>query len=154
MVVTLSGLKEDKLEFLDRFKEKADKVLIAGRLGEYLGEDYSDPKVVIARLIQDKEDITLNSIEKFEDEISSAKTILVSGPMGKFEDEGHSQGTERVFKKIAESNAFKVAGGGDTEHALEMFEVKDKFNWVSTGGGAMLEFLANGTLPGIEAIKK
>lgn len=153
IVVTLSGLKDDKLTYLDSFKQKADKVLIAGRLGEFLGEDYKDDKVEIARLVQDKEDITINSIEKFEAIIAGAKTILVSGPMGKFEEEGHRQGTERVFKKIAETDAFKVAGGGDTEHALEMFGIKGKFNWVSTGGGAMLEFLANGTLPGIEAIR-
>lgn len=153
VVVTLSGIKDDKLTYLESFKPKADKILVAGRLGEFLGEDYTDPKVEIARLMQDKEDITLNSIEKFELEISRAKTILVSGPMGKFEEEGHRLGTERVFRKIAETDAFKVAGGGDTEHALEMFGIKHKFNWVSTGGGAMLEFLANGTLPGIEAIQ-
>lgn len=155
VMVTLSGVKDDKLTYIDSFKEKADKILVAGRLGEYLGEDFKDPKTEVARLIQDKEDITIHSIESFESILSSAKTILVSGPMGKFEEEGHRLGTERVFRKIAENEeAFKVAGGGDTEHALEMFGIKDKFNWVSTGGGAMLEFLANGTLPGLAAIKK
>lgn len=152
VIVTLSGVKEDKLKYLDSFLAKADKILVAGRLGDYLDEDYKNEKLVLARLMPDKEDITINSIEKFEEEVEKAKTILISGPMGKFEEEGHMQGTKRVFTKISETNAFKVAGGGDTENALEMLGLREKFDWVSTGGGAMLEFLANGTLPGIEAV--
>jgi phosphoglycerate kinase len=109
-------------------------------------------KVVVAKLMPDKEDITINSIEKFEEEIAKAKTILVAGPIGKYEEEGHRQGTQRVFTAVANSNAYKVAGGGDTEEALTTCSVRDKFDWVSVGGGAMLEYLAKGTLPGIEAL--
>ena len=112
-----------------------------------------NPKLVIAQLLPDKEDITINSIEKFEKEIENAGTIVVGGPVGKYEDEGHRQGTERVFKKIADSNAFKVVCGGDSESAIRLFNLVDKFNWISVGGGAALEFLTKGTLPGIEALK-
>lgn len=152
VVAILSGVKEDKLEYLDSFYELADKVLIAGRLPEYLGEEYSHPKAVMAHLIQDKEDITLHSVEHFETELRKAKTIIVSGPMGKFEEEGHRQGTQRVFEAVAANEiAFKLAGGGNTNEAIEMLGIRDKFDWISTAGGAMLEFLANKTLPGIEA---
>lgn len=149
----LSGVKEDKLNYLDKLIEISDKVLVSGRLPVYLGDDYKHDKVISARLIQDKEDITLHSVEAFEKEISSAKTILVSGPMGHFEEEGHRQGTQRVFEAIASAEAYKVAGGGDTEAAISLLGLEDKFDWVSTGGGAMLDFISTGTLPGIEALK-
>ena len=78
---------------------------------------------------------------------------VVSGPSGKYEDEGHRQGTERVFKAVAESGAYKIAGGGDTEAALTLLNLEKEFDWISVGGGAMLEFLSKRTLPGIEAIR-
>jgi phosphoglycerate kinase len=107
---------------------------------------------MIANLIMDKEDITLNSIDRFKDEIAKAGTIILAGVLGKYEDAGHTQGTKEIFQAVAASSAFKIAGGGDTEAALAMFGLTDKFDWVSVGGGAMLEFLAKGTLPGIEAL--
>lgn len=152
LVFLISGVKEDKAKYVDEFKEIADKVLVGGRLPEFFGDEYNEPKVQLARLLPDKEDITMHYIEHFEGEVRRAKTVVISGPIGKFEDEGHRQGTERVFKAVAEADSYSVAGGGDTEAALEMFNLKDKIDWVSTGGGAMLEFLAKGTLPGIEAL--
>lgn len=152
LVFLISGVKQDKAGYVEKFKSRADKVLVGGRLPEYLGEDYSDSKVLMARLVQDKEDITIRTIEHFEEEIKRAKTVVISGPLGKFEEEGHRQGTERVFRAVAEADCYSVAGGGDTEAALELLGLKDEIDWVSTGGGAMLEFLANGTLPGIEAL--
>jgi phosphoglycerate kinase len=111
-------------------------------------------KVIVGNLIMDKEDITLNTIEVFNKEIEKAGTIVVSGPLGRYEDEGHRQGTERVFKAVVASNAFKIAGGGDTEAAISLLDLQNKFDWLSVGGGAMLEFLAKKTLPGIEALLK
>jgi len=154
VVVILSGLKEDKLGYVSSFDKLADKILIGGRLPEYLGnKQYAiSDKLVVADLIADKEDITIHSIERFEKEIAAAGTIVVSGPLGKFEDESHRLGTERVFRAVANSQAYKVCGGGDTEAAISLLNLEDKFDWISVGGGAMLEFLANGTLPGIEAL--
>jgi phosphoglycerate kinase len=158
-ITLLSGIKKDKLDYLEGLKALSDKVLIGGRLPEFLGDNTvsvrsydSQEKVIIGNLSMDKEDLTLNTIERFEEEVSQAKTILVCGPLGKFEEEGHRQATERVFKKIAETDAFKVAGGGDTLKAIDLLNLEDKFNWVSVGGGAMLEFLTKGTLPGIDAL--
>lgn len=151
VISIISGVKEDKLSYVSDFKKFSDKVLIGGRLPEYWG-DKEEEKVMVAKLMPDREDITIHSIEAFEREISIAETILLSGPIGKFEEEGHRQGTKRVFEAVANSSAYKVAGGGDTEMAINLLGIKDKFDWISVGGGAMLEFLAKGTLPGIEAL--
>lgn len=152
VLVIIGGAKKDKLDYVESFKKFADKILVAGRLPEFMPESASNDKLIIARLIQDKEDITIRSIEEFGEEIAKAGTIVVVGPMGKFEEKGHRMGTERVFKAIVESSAFKLAGGGDTRKAISMLGSSDKFDWISVGGGAMLEYLANGTLPGIQAL--
>ena len=159
LIFVISGVKKDKLGYIGELKEKADRILVGGRLPEYIGNDgisvrtiKEGQKIVVANLIQDKEDITVNSIEVFEGEIEKAGTVVLSGPLGKYEDEGHSQGTRRIFEAVSKNkNAFRVAGGGDTVGALSKFGLEG-LNWVSDGGGAMLEFLAKGTLPAIEAI--
>ncbi|MGA3291594.1 MAG: phosphoglycerate kinase [Candidatus Microgenomates bacterium] len=158
LVFIMSGAKEDKLSFIGEFEKFADKVLVGGKLPELLGDKALESvrtqtgKVIIGNLVMDKEDITLNTIERFEKEVDSAGMVVVSGPLGKYEDEGHRQGTERVFKAVAESGAFKIAGGGDTEAALSLLNLPEKFDWVSVGGGAMLEFLSKKNLPGIRAL--
>lgn len=156
VVLVISGMKEDKLSNIPGFKKFSDRILLGGRLPEYIHDSSSlrtDAQVSVADLTPDKEDITLRSVEVFENEISQAGTIVLSGPLGKFEDEGHRQGTERVFKAVTASPAFKLAGGGDTLTAINFLGLADNFDWLSVGGGAMLEFLAKGTLPGLEALK-
>ena len=152
VLLIIGGIKKDKLDYLEDFKKFADKILIGGRLPEYMPEDISDDKLLVARLIMDKEDITIHSIEKFEEEIGKAGTIVIAGPMGKVEEEGHMMGTKRVFEAIANSQAYKVAGGGETQGVISTLGLTKKFDWISIGGGATLEFLAKGTLPGIEAL--
>lgn len=155
VVVIISGVKEDKLSYIEPFSKFADKILIAGKLPELLensGLPLTNSKLVIAKLNPDKEDITIHSIEKFDEEIKKAGTLVVGGPVGKYEEEGHRLGTQRVFEAVANSGAFKVAGGGDTEQAINLLGLYNKFDWVSVGGGAMLDFFAKGTLPGIEAL--
>ncbi len=162
VVFLLIGVKEDKLNYLEGIKKIADKVLIGGRLPDYMEDEKlvsvrsrsEAEQVIVGNLTMDKEDITLNTIERFAKEIEKAKTIVVSGPLGKYEDEGHRQGTERVFKAVSTSPAFKVAGGGDTEATLAMLNLSNNFDWISVGGGAMLEFLVKKTLLGIEALKQ
>lgn len=160
VVFLLSGVKEDKLGYLDGVKKIADKVLIGGRLPDFLGDEKlvsvrsrgETEQVIVGNLVMDKEDITLNTIDRFIAEVEKAGTIIVSGPLGKYEDEGHRQGTERVFKAVvANKGALKIAGGGDTEKAIALSGVEG-FSWISVGGGAMLEFLTKKTLPGIEAM--
>jgi len=152
VVVIISGAKKDKIEYIEAIREFTDKILVAGRLPEYLPEDSGDEKLIVAKLLPDKEDITIHSIENFEKIIATAGTVVVSGPIGIYEDEGHRQGTKRVFEAIANSSAYKVAGGGDTEAAISLLGLGNKFDWISVGGGAMLEFLTKKTLPGIDAL--
>jgi len=159
LVFLISGVKEDKLAYISPFEKIADKVLVGGRLPDLLGDKglesvrNQNGKVIVGNLVMDKEDITLHTIERFKEEIGKAGTIVVSGPLGKFEDEGHRQGTEQVLRAVIENKeAFKLAGGGDTEKALNLLSLSQDFNWVSVGGGAMLEFLSKKTLPGIEAL--
>ena len=150
VVFIIGGVKKDKLDYLPLLEKIADKVLVGGRLPAYA--EISN-KFLVANLLPDKEDLTIHSIERFEEEIAKAGTIVLAGPMGKYEDEGHRQGTERVFKAVGKSSAFKVTGGGDSLVVVQLFNLMEKFDWVSVGGGAMLEFLAKGTLPGIQALK-
>lgn len=155
VVFVIGGKKEDKITYLEALSKKADMVLVAGRLPEYIYDSSplrKNEKIIISNLLPDREDITINSIEAIEKEIQKAQTIVLNGPMGRFEDETHRQGTKRVYEAIKESDAFKVAGGGETENALDEFKMLGEFDWISSGGGAMLEFLSSGTLPGIEAI--
>jgi 3-phosphoglycerate kinase len=161
LLFIVGGSKKDKPEYIKNLESLADKILIGGRLPEYYGDlalesvrnKAEKDKLILANLVQDKEDITLNSIEVFEKEISKAKMIVLAGPMGRYEVEGHGQGTERIFKAVSESNAFKIVGGGDSLSVLSIYNLEEKFDWVSVGGGACLEFLAKRTLPGIEALK-
>lgn len=158
IIVLISGIKKDKVEMAKRLSKIYDKVLVGGRLPEFFGDGSlesirsQDGNLVIGNLTMDKEDITLNTIERFKSEIEAAGTIVLAGVLGKYEDDGHRQGTKEIFEAISNSSAYKIAGGGDTEAALTMLGLTDKFDWISVGGGAMLEFLVNKTLPGIEAL--
>ena len=158
VIAVVSGVKEDKVLYAKELTKIVDKVLAGGRLPEYLENEksvreFSDTdKLIIANLIFDKEDITLHSVERFKEEIKKAKTIVLAGVLGKYEDEGHRQATKEVFEAVANSDAFKIVGGGDSLVAIEMFNITSKFNWVSVGGGAMLDYLVKGSLPGIDAL--
>ena len=95
--------------------------------------------------------------EEYKNTILQAKTILWNGPMGVFEMDKFAKGTEVVAKAVAEATqngAFSVVGGGDSVAAVNKFHLADKVSHVSTGGGAMLEYLEGKTLPGIAAIMK
>lgn len=89
---------------------------------------------------------------KFAKTIAKAKTILWNGPVGVFEFPQFEAGTKAIAKSIADSDAFSVAGGGDTIAAIEKFNIKDKVSYISTAGGAFLEFIEGKTLPGVEVL--
>lgn len=154
-ILLIGGAKKDKLTELAKLAKKFDQVLLGGRLPlEIINDQLLITNLVIADLDSSKKDISENSIERFREIISRAKTIVFAGPMGCYEEVGFERGTKAVLEAIAYSSAFTVAGGGDTEMALVKFALKDKISYISSGGGAMLSFLANGTLPGIEAVLK
>ncbi len=101
-------------------------------------------------------DIGPESVATFSDVIRNSKTILWNGPMGVFEMEKFQAGTKAVALEIAEATkngAFSLIGGGDSVAAINKFDLAEKVSYVSTGGGAMLEFFEGKKLPGIEAIQ-
>ena len=153
VVIIISGIKEDKVEMAKELTVIADKVLIGGKLPVFFGDQNPNPeKLIIGNLNPDGFDISENTIERFKEEIRKAGTIVLAGVLGKYEEEGYRKGAKEVFQAVSETFAFKVAGGGDTEAALTIFGLTEKFDWISVGGGAMLEFLAKGTLSGIQAL--
>lgn len=100
-------------------------------------------------------DIGKQAIEEFKKVILSSKTILWNGPMGVFEMDNFSKGTEAIAYAVAEASAkgaFSLVGGGDSVAAVNKFKLSDKVSFVSTGGGAMLEFFEGKTLPGVAAL--
>ncbi len=91
------------------------------------------------------------TIEHLTARVQAAKVVLWNGPLGNYE-KGFVEGTEALARAISSSGAHSIVGGGDTIAAIEKLGVSDKISFISTGGGAMLDFLAEGTLPGIKAL--
>ena len=98
-------------------------------------------------------DIGPGTAAEFTDVILEAHTVLWNGPMGVFEDPRFEAGTRTVAHAVAETKAFTVIGGGDSASAVKHFGYDDKVDWVSTGGGAALELLEQGDLPGLVALR-
>lgn len=91
--------------------------------------------------------------DEIDNAISSSNTILWNGPLGVFENKSFKEGTEQLSNAIAKSNAFSIAGGGETLSAINKFINKDDVSYCSTGGGAFLEFMEGKDLPSIAALK-
>ena len=94
-------------------------------------------------------DIGTQTVNKFQEILSKSKTIFWNGPMGIFEVDEFSYGTKEITKAIAEMKVYSIVGGGDSVNAINKFSSLDKFNHVSTGGGASLEYLEGKALPGV-----
>jgi phosphoglycerate kinase len=102
-------------------------------------------------------DIGSDSIKLFSHVIENSKTILWNGPMGVFEMEKFASGTSAIASAVAkatENGAFSLVGGGDSVAAVNKMKLADKISYVSTGGGAMLEYMEKGDLPGIKAVRE
>jgi phosphoglycerate kinase len=99
-------------------------------------------------------DIGTETINNYAKIIRKAKSIVVSGPMGKYEDEKFKHGTKKVLEEIAHTQAFSLAGGGHTIAAIELFKLTSKISYVSTAGGALIEFLMGKKLPGVIALEE
>lgn len=99
-------------------------------------------------------DIGPQTAQQFSTMLKAAKTILWNGPVGVFEVDGFSKGTETISHAIADSEAFSIAGGGDTLAAIDKFHLADKISYISTGGGAFLEFVEGKELPAVTILRE
>jgi phosphoglycerate kinase len=99
-------------------------------------------------------DIGTDTVQRYAEVLKTAKTIVLSGPMGVYERPEFQAGTQGVFKAVVDSHAFSVAGGGNTIEALEKLGLRDRISYVSTGGGALMEFLTGKILPGVAALER
>jgi phosphoglycerate kinase len=99
-------------------------------------------------------DIGPKTAALYAEHLARAGTIVWNGPLGVFEHSEFAAGTRRVAEAVAASNAFSIAGGGDTLAAIEQFGVTERISYISTGGGAFLEFLEGKELPAVAVLAK
>jgi phosphoglycerate kinase len=99
-------------------------------------------------------DVGPQTARQFADQLKAAKTILWNGPVGVFEVDAYAQGTEIMARAIADSSAFSIAGGGDTLAAIDKFGVSENISYISTGGGAFLEFVEGKELPAVTILRE
>lgn len=150
----LGGAKiETKLPLIEKFLDLADSVFVGGLLASEAQslEIAKNPKIIFPHGDIKALDIDEETIANLKSKIQDSKFVLWNGPVGAYE-KGYTEGTKKIAEMLAESNAQVILGGGDTLAAIKELGIWDKFAFVSTSGGAMLDFLAKGTLPGIEAL--
>jgi phosphoglycerate kinase len=146
LTVILGGAKDDKLNYLMDLEKLADHILIGGKLPKMRKDLKTDDKVIWAKLRDDGLDLSDEDIKKFIEIINSSKTIVWAGAMGFFEDNNCKKGTLEIAKSVANAAAYKVVAGGDTGASIENLGLKEKIDFVCSGGGVMLEFLTKGKL--------
>jgi phosphoglycerate kinase len=176
-VLVAGGAKvEDKLGVLRNLGGRADTVIVGGKMAEELREDNPldfevelPTDVVAASAFEEGAetrvtefdalpegwlglDIGPDSRERFAELIAGARTIFWNGPMGVFEWPRFAEGTRAVAQAVADADAYSVVGGGDSVRAINELGLADRVSWVSTGGGAALEFLEGKEMPGVAAI--
>jgi len=157
-IAIIGGAKiETKLPLIRMFEDRYDCVLVGGKIAN----EAIDQKITFSEKVllpQDFDsplrlDIGPNTIAYYIQIIRMAKTIVWNGPMGKFEEKPYDMGTDAILHAILESQAFVVIGGGESLAVLEKAGVMDKIGFISSGGGAMLEYLSGKKLPGLEALE-
>lgn len=145
------GLVDDIRALLDKYGEK---ILLPVDLGVKTDKGRVDVAVEDLPVEQPIWDVGIKTAEKYAERIRAAKTVVMNGPMGVFEEPGFEKATVKVFEAMAGSDAFTLIGGGHTLAAAHKLGYIDKVKHVSTGGGALIEYLVKGTLPVIEVLKK
>ncbi len=157
LVVVLGGLKiEDKLRVVDNLRPKSPVFLVGGMLTDELIHKLNNAELVLpVDFKKDGEtnrDIGPETVKKFCKIIKGAKTIIWNGPVGDIRDRRFKKGTIEIAKCVA-SKKFSIVGGGETVMFIKKLKLDKKISFISTGGGAMLDFLAGRELPGIKALE-
>lgn len=141
------GIKELMQKYLGKIKTPVDVAVdVEGKRKEILVSQLPTNYPTL--------DIGAKTVEEYAKIIRNARSIVVSGPMGVFERSEFIFGTKKIFEEIANSKAFSLAGGGHTIAALQELELTNKISYVSTAGGALIEFLMGKKLPGVVALEK
>ena len=147
-------------DFVEAAKKLRDEYKIPVPFDSRVGTEFSETAPSFVKKsseIQDNEEImdfgdeTALAMAKL---LKEAKTILWNGPVGVFEFPNFRKGTEIIANAIADSDAFSIAGGGDTLAAIDLFGIEDKISYISTGGGAFLEFVEGKTLPAVAMLEE
>ena len=152
MTIVLGGAKKDKLDYLPELEKIADFILIGGKL-PILRQGYGmtslddNKKIIWAELREDGLDLNDEDVTKFSEIINRSKTIIWAGAMGFYEKENCRMGTEKIAKAVAEADGYKIIAGGDTSASIKDLGLKNKIDFISSGGGVMLELLTKGSLP-------
>lgn len=161
-VVVIGGAKiKTKLPVINYMSKIAETVLVGGILPAEIEKEriILPDNVVVAQLDKSRgnRDITLDSAEEFAKILREAKTIVWNGAMGVFEEEEAAQGTLIVVRAMAyagSNGAYLLAGGGETEAFLKENDLEQPFNHISTGGGAMLEYVSGKKMPALEVLRR
>ena len=146
--------------FILEAKKLRDKYNIIIPIDSRVGKNFCKSEKSIIKLPHDinKDEEIMDfgdkTIKKIIDILKKSQTIIWNGPVGVFEFPNFCKGTEAIAKTIANSDAFSIAGGGDTLSVIDMFNIKNSISYISTGGGAFLEFIEGKNLPAISILKE
>jgi len=151
ITVILGGAKEDKLKYLPELEKIADYILVGGKLPRLRPAGYDgQSKIIWAGLREDGLDLSTEDISKFVELIKVSKTVIWSGAMGLYEKENSREGTKKIAQAVANVKGYKIIAGGDTGASIKDLGLKNKIDFVCSGGGVMLELLTKGSLPAWE----
>lgn len=156
VVSIVGGAKlESKKPVINELLKISDYVLVGGKIGLEWKETIPSNLKLPVDYAEEQKDIGEKTQAEYAEIIATAKTIVWAGPMGLYEDDKFILGTKKIAEAIVNvttKGAFSVIGGGDTVAAIQKLGLTQNVSFVSTGGGAMLDYLAKGTLPGIEVL--
>lgn len=147
-------------DLVDTAKAIAAKVSVPLPVDVVVAKEFAETAEAVTKSINDvaDDDMILDigsvSAQQFADLLKSAKTILWNGPVGVFEFDQFGEGTRTLAQAIADSDAFSIAGGGDTLAAIDKYGIGEKVSYISTGGGAFLEFVEGKVLPAVEVLQQ
>ncbi|MEP1552045.1 MAG: phosphoglycerate kinase [Paraglaciecola sp.] len=153
------GMSLYEKDLIPEAKRLMDSLDIPETVDVRVGKNFSDTEPAVVKAVdevQDDEEIMdygPQTAANVAAVLASAKTILWNGPCGVFEFDNFSKGTEVVARAIADSSAFSIAGGGDTLAAIDKWDLSDKISYISTGGGAFLEFVEGKVLPAVAMLE-
>jgi 3-phosphoglycerate kinase len=157
-VAIIGGAKiETKLPLIKSFEKSYDYILVGGKIAnEALDQKikFGEKVILPVDFAGDRLDIGPKTIDNFKQIISSAKTIVWNGPMGKFEEAEYATGTKEVLAAVIGNGAHTLMGGGESVEILEKEGAMQKIDFVSTGGGAMLEYLSGNPMPGLKVLEE